>query len=59
MIGYLIAYIIAGAIIGSVYYYLQLLRDKYDRDVFFSVWCGILWPIVSPFAFGLYLARYF
>lgn len=50
-------YIIFGAIIGGIYYYLQLKRDKHDDDVFASIMVGFGWPIVAPFAFAFYYAR--
>lgn len=50
-------YILIGAGIGSFYYFLQLKRDYYDKDLFAAVWVGVLWPLIAPFAFGFYYAR--
>lgn len=50
-------YILIGAAIGSLYYYLQLKRDRRNSDTFDAVWVGALWPAVAPFAFGFYFAR--
>lgn len=50
-------YIIFGAIIGGIYYYLQLKRDEYEDDVFVPIMVGLGWPIVAPFAFAFYYAR--
>lgn len=50
-------YIIIGAAIGSLYYYLQLRRNRRDDDMFDSVCIGAFWPVAAPFAFGFYFAR--
>lgn len=50
-------YILIGAGLGSFYYFLQLKRNYYDKDLFAAVWVGVLWPVVAPFAFGFYYAR--
>lgn len=52
-----IVYILIGAAVGSIYYYLQLKNNKYDDDVCYSVLIGLFWPCVAPFAFGLYYAK--
>ena len=52
-----ILYVIIGAVIGSVYYYLQLRRDKYNNSMEAPIWIGAAWPIVAPFAFGFYYAK--
>lgn len=52
-----ILYIIIGAAIGSLLYYLQLKQDSRDRDADAAISIGVFWPVASPFAFGLYLAE--
>ena len=52
-------YVMIGAVIGSVYYYLDLRENRYSCDADISVLVGALWPVVAPFAFGLYFARKF
>ena len=45
----IMVYVLIGAAIGATYYYFQLKADKRDKDVFNSVWVGLLWPIVAPY----------
>lgn len=49
-------YIIFGAIIGAVYFYLTLKRDKKEADIVIASMVGLGWPIVAPFAFAFYFA---
>lgn len=50
-------YVLIGAAVGSLYYYLQLKRSRINADTYTAAWIGALWPVVAPFAFGFYFAR--
>lgn len=50
-------YVLCGAAVGSLYYYLQLKRDRRYDDQFGAILIGASWPVAAPFAFGFYFAR--
>lgn len=52
-----ILYIIVGALITFLLFYLHGKSNKYYDDGFYCVVIGIFWPIAAPFALALYFAN--
>lgn len=56
---YVFLYVVIGAVITFMLYYLNLKNRTYPEsvDVGDYIFVGVLWPALSPFAFAVYLAK--
>ena len=50
-------YVAIGAVLASTYFYLRVKESKYYNNLEPVIWIGTLWPLVAPFAFGIYFAK--
>ena len=52
-------YIIVGAALGGLYYYLAYkdCHDDLEDMHFIPIWIAVFWPFVAPLAFAIYIAK--